>query len=63
MTNDVDADEPYERRITVLLSCNGQRVNEQDVEFLGIAEDIQGRDVLTFTCPICCEIHRSLRFG
>ena len=39
--------ESYERPIYVYV--NQERVNEQDVEVLNIEEDIQGRDLLTFT--------------
>ena len=37
----------YERPIYVYV--NQERVNEQDVEVLNIEEDMQGRDLLTFT--------------
>jgi len=39
--------EAYERPIYVYV--DGERVNEQDVEVLNIEEDMQGRDLLTFT--------------
>jgi len=39
--------EAYERPIYVYV--NQERVNEQDVEVLNIEEDMQGRDLLTFT--------------
>ena len=39
--------ESYERPIYVYV--NQERVNEQDVEVLNIEEDMQGRDLLTFT--------------
>lgn len=61
--NDNDA-EAYERpACTVILPCSKDRVSEEDVEFLDIEEDAEGRDVLTFTCPQCGETHKSLRFG
>lgn len=53
----------YEREILVILDCNGDRVPESQVEFLGIEEDIQGRDILSFVCPVCQEPHKSLRLG
>ena len=53
----------YQRVAQVLLSCNSDRVDETDVDFIDIAEDIQGRDVVTFRCPECDELHTSLRFG
>jgi hypothetical protein len=55
--------EAYERPITVILSCTKERMNEQEVTFLNIAEDIQGRDCLTFVCPKCGQDHTSFRFG
>ena len=39
--------EAYERPIYVYV--DGERVNEHDVEVLNIEEDMQGRDLLTFT--------------
>lgn len=51
------------RTIYVNLKCNKERVPEKDVEFVDIEEDFEGRDVLTFVCPVCGETHKSLRFG
>lgn len=53
----------YEKRIYVNLSCCGEKVDEREVEFENIEEDMQGRDILTFKCPICGETHTSFRFG
>lgn len=53
----------YERPIYVVQSCNGERVEEVEVEFLGIEEDMQGRDRLTFRCPECHEEHTSYRLS
>lgn len=53
----------YQRVIRVVLSCNGDRIDERKVEVLNIEEDIQGRDVLTFKCPECKQTHKSLRLG
>lgn len=36
--------------------------NVEDVEFLNIEEDIQGRDVMTFRCPISDTTQNSLVF-
>jgi hypothetical protein len=55
--------EPPPVPITVLLACNGERVPEGAVGFLDIHEDIQGHDVLTFTCPACGRSHESKRFA
>ena len=51
------------RTIYVMLACNNDKIDEQDVEFENIEEDFEGRDVLTFKCPECGETHKSLRFG
>lgn len=53
----------YYREIKVVLSCTGDYVNEKDVEFVDISEDIQGRDKMTFVCPECGEQHTSYRLG
>ena len=37
--------------------------DEQDVEFVDIAEDMEGRDVLFFVCPECGKTVSSLRRG
>jgi hypothetical protein len=50
------------RAIKVVV-CNGDMVDEANVEFLNIEEDIQGADVLTFRCPVCGEPHKSRRYG
>lgn len=50
-------------RSTVVLTCNSQHVAADDVAFLDVAEDAQGRDVMTFTCPKCQEVHKSLIYG
>jgi len=55
-------DNEYERQVVVCL-CNGDRIPEENVEFLNIEEDIQGRDILTFKWPECGEIHKSFRLG
>jgi DNA-directed RNA polymerase subunit M/transcription elongation factor TFIIS len=51
------------RPCLVTLSCNKDRVSEDAVKFINIEEDMQGRDVLTFECPICKQEHCSLRLG
>lgn len=56
-------DDQYVRPIKVMTSCTEQWIDETIVEFLNIEEDIQGRDILTFKCPLCHETHRSLRVG
>lgn len=53
----------FERKVKVVLSCNGDYVNEDEVEFLDICEDFQGRDKVTFVCPECGETHTSYRLG
>ena len=51
----------YERYVSVILPCTGDKVKEEDVEFLNIQEDFQGRDLLTYVCPECGEQHDSYR--
>jgi hypothetical protein len=46
----------------VCSACKGW-FNENDVEFLQIEEDMQGRDTLTFMCPVCKKPAKSLRLG
>jgi hypothetical protein len=58
-----DAYEEYQSPIRVYLACSKEWVPEPTVEVEDIAEDIQGRDILTFTCPQCGEYHQSLRVG
>lgn len=55
--------EQYEPPITVICNSCGLRWNEKDVKFIDIEEDMQGRDILTFKCPICHKTTKSLRFG
>lgn len=53
----------------VLLKCEKSAMTEyewvdvEDVKFLNIEEDVQGRDVMTFECPKCGESHKSLVFA
>jgi hypothetical protein len=59
-----DPSEIYgERIIKVRCGTCKKDFNEQDVEFLNIEEDIEGRDVMTFKCPDCGESQKSLRRG
>lgn len=39
------------------------QLNEADTEFMNIEEDITGQDVLTFRCPKCKRVRKSLRFS
>jgi ribosomal protein L7Ae-like RNA K-turn-binding protein len=52
-----------ESTITVILACDKTRIDEDQVEFVDISEDIEGRDVLRFVCPKCGQMHDSLRYG
>lgn len=56
-------EDDYERPVVVTLSCNSERIDEREVEFVNIEENFYGEDVLTFKCPRCGEIHKSLRLG
>jgi len=49
----------------VIVTCQQatEYLETEEVEFLNIEEDMQGRDVMTFKCPLCGEIHKSLVFG
>lgn len=54
----------YKRNIFVYASCCNEKINEEEImEFINISEDFQGRDILTYKCPLCDEIHKSLRVG
>ena len=53
----------FEKRIQVYCSECGEMKDEKDTEFLNIEEDIQGADVLTFTCPDCKTKQKSRRLG
>ena len=63
--NEEEIYEAYNERrpIMVYAKCAGQWINEADTEFRGIEEDIEGKDVLTFKCPMCGEEHKSRRHG
>ena len=58
-----------ENMAQVLLKCEKSAMTEyewvdvEDVKFLNIEEDVQGRDVMTFECPNCGESHKSLVFA
>lgn len=49
--------------IKVYAPCLRDLILEADVEVIDIAEDIQGRDQLTYLCPYCQEEHTSVRLG
>lgn len=53
----------WQRPIYVTLSCTGEQMDESEVKATNIEEDFEGRDVLTFICPVCKQEHRSLRRG
>jgi len=50
------------KRIRVYCTSCRENKKEDDVEFLNICEDIEGRDLLTFKCG-CGSTEKSLRFG
>jgi hypothetical protein len=52
----------YEPKAKVLCSSCGW-IEENKTEFLNIEEDMQGRDVITFRCPGCEQIHKSLSYN
>ena len=47
----------------VVLSCNKSYCPVDQVKFLDIESDMTGRDIMSFTCPICGETHQSLILG
>ena len=51
------------RPVTVYAECSRDWINENTVECVNIEEDFQGRDVVTFECPLCKATHKSLRRG
>ena len=55
--------EEYLAPIEVYISCLDKFIPEDDVKMVNIQEDMQGRDLLTFICPECGEVHESYRLG
>ena len=53
----------YRKRIQVFCSHCKMWINEEDVKFINIEEDIQGADILTFVCPDCGQTSKSRRYG
>lgn len=51
------------RAFEVICDC-GENHSTEEVEFLNVEEDIQGRDILTFRCPKTEEVVQSpVRLG
>lgn len=50
----------YQRQTQVRCKDCGKWMNTGKVEFLDIAEDIRGRDEMTFKCPGCKTTQKSL---
>ena len=46
-----------------MLVCNGMYWDVDAVQFEDISEDPTGRDLMTFTCPECGQIHKSYILG
>jgi len=59
----IEREPEYEPAVVVTLTCNGDKVDEDTVEFVNIEEDFQGRDLLTFVCPVCGKEHKAYRLG
>jgi len=57
----VTEDTEWQPKVYVRLYCTYALVEESEVEFENIEEDMQGRDVLTFKCPECGKSHTSHR--
>lgn len=51
----------YEPTVRVMLPCTEQWADESEVEFMGVQSDVSGRDLLTYRCPSCDEVHESYR--
>lgn len=49
--------------IVVFVPCEGNYIDEAEVEFEGVSCNEMGEDVLHYTCPFCFKIHKSRRFG
>lgn len=49
--------------VCVILSCSGDKVPETEVAFENVESNVFGEDVLTFVCPQCGQIHKSVRLG
>ena len=49
--------------ITVRCPDCDQQFDENKVEYLGISEDIMGRDRMAFVCPTCGRDQESFRYG
>ena len=52
-----------EHKASVVLVCNGMYWDVDAVQFEDISEDPTGRDLMTFTCPECGQIHKSYILG
>ncbi len=53
----------YKPPVKVFAGCVGEWFDETDAHIIGIEEDPEGRDRLTFDCPYCDHQHTSLRRG
>lgn len=51
-----------ERKMFVRCEC-GEEHDSEEVEFLNVESDIQGRDVLTFLCSCSEDTQKSLVFS
>ena len=52
----------YSPIVVFCTECN-EWMAEADTTFEGIEEDFQGRDLLSFECPMCKSIQTSYRVG
>ncbi len=55
--------EKYETSILVICPHCKQYLNEEEVEFINLEEDMEGKDRLTFKCPLCHKEGTSHRLG
>lgn len=49
----------YEPEFYVYQECTGEQINEKTTKFVDVAEDPQGRDLITYECPACGKMHQS----
>jgi len=62
MTTESDEGTYGRKRIYVYCNVCKKKIEECQVEFVDISEDILGRDLMSFVCP-CGSHQQSLRFG
>ena len=56
---------PYYKQKMIEVRCGpcNEWIDERETEFIDIEEDEQGKDMLTFRCPICRYKSKSRRYA